>query len=73
MTAHVELSHIELLALAKLAIICRALGQSLDSAGARREQLALTGVLDEVVARASVKIASQGDSEDAAKPLRHKP
>jgi len=47
-----EISQVELMALKKLALISRALGQSLSDKMAAKEQLALTSVLVDVIARA---------------------
>lgn len=50
----VEISAVELLALKKLALICHALAMSIKEP-ARREQLALTSVLADVIARADAR------------------
>ncbi|MCF6120841.1 hypothetical protein L2449_28870 [Mesorhizobium muleiense] len=53
MTA-IEITPVEVLALKKLALINGALAQSLKDPTARREQMALLGVLMDVVARADL-------------------
>lgn len=59
MSATVEISAVEVLALKKLALICGALGSSLSDASAAREQRALTGVLISVVNRADLALATK--------------
>lgn len=54
MSAAIEISPIEVLALKKLALINGALAQSLNDPTARREQSALLSVLMEVTARADL-------------------
>lgn len=44
-------SPVEVLALKKLALICKAVADSLESPSARKEMLALTGVLVDVAGR----------------------
>lgn len=50
----IVIAPIELLALKKLSVICGALGKSLPSETAKREQLALTSVLVDVCNRAEI-------------------
>ncbi len=52
--AAIEITPIEVLALKKLALINGALAQSLNDAGAKREQTALLLVLMDVAARADL-------------------
>lgn len=54
MTAKIEISAIEVLALKKLALINGALAQSLNNPESRREQLALLRVLIDVTGRADL-------------------
>lgn len=54
-----EISRVEVLALKKLAIICGALGKTLNG-DAAREQLALTSVLVDVVRRAEAVNDARG-------------
>lgn len=57
MTA-IEISHVEVIALRKLAVINAALAQALKEPSAQREQAALTRVLMDVVDRAELAGAS---------------
>lgn len=58
--AAIEITAIEVLALKKLALINGALAQSLKDQTARREQMALLGVLMDVVARADLANQAKG-------------
>lgn len=58
MSATIEISPVELLALKKLALINDALARSLRDPGARAEQTALTRVLVDIAGRAD--LANQG-------------
>ena len=50
--AKIELSSVEILALKKIGLISYALAQSLSDKRAAKEQLALTSVVTDIVARA---------------------
>ena len=50
----IEINQLELFALKKLALISSALGKSLSNSSAAKEQLALTSVLVDVIARAEI-------------------
>lgn len=52
----IEISHIEIMALKKLAVINGARAKSLQDASARREQTALLRVLIDVVNRAELAV-----------------
>ena len=54
----VEISHVEIVALKKLAVINGALAKALRDPSAQREQVALTRVLMDVVNRAELAGAS---------------
>lgn len=58
-SAKIEISEVELLALKKLGLINHALSQSLIDPFARREQAALLRVLVDVTNRAQAAIAKQ--------------
>lgn len=54
MSAEIEISPLEVLALKKLALINDALARSLRDPGARKEQTALTRVLVDITGRADL-------------------
>lgn len=60
MTATVDLTNIEVLALKKLALINQALGLQLSDSRAAKEQLALVTVLTDIVRRAESSTPQEG-------------